>query len=376
MNDYLENPFVFSPRYRLLRHLAFWTVNILVFSFLYKGPNQSWWLQFAQSVIWVIAFIVYCYPVMYIFIPRFLLKEKLVQFFTILIIWGVAGYFFNYLYRKYVFFPFTEFMSDKMNESFGYSNPNPWAPSGYIVMNLMAGYGSGIVLFKYWVKKQKDFLNAEKEKVNAELQLLKAQVHPHFLFNTLNNIYSFSLHHSDKTPQMILKLSSLLSYMLYDCKESEVLLEKEIEIMENYIDLEKERYANRLEVSVNIEGDTRDKYITPLLLLPFLENAFKHGASEQLEKSWMSMDISVKQNLFRCKIANSKEERMTSAQKGIGIENVKKRLAYIYPGNHELRLNDEEDFFVVSLQIELHSALQPEKVKDKLVLETSKNEYL
>jgi LytS/YehU family sensor histidine kinase len=195
---------------------------------------------------------------------------------------------------------------------------------------------------------------AEKEKVNAELQLLKAQVHPHFLFNTLNNIYSFSLKNSDKTPQMILQLSSLLSYMLYDCKNDEVLLEKEIEIMRNYIDLEKERYGSRLDVSVNIEGEVKDKYVAPLLLLPFLENAFKHGASELLKDSWLSIELYTKQNMLRCKIVNSKDEMVISSTEGIGIENVKRRLAYLYPEKHELKLSDEGNFYVVSLLLELN----------------------
>ncbi len=127
-------------------------------------------------------------------------------------------------------------------------------------------------------------MQAEKAKITVELQLLKAQVHPHFLFNTLNNIYSFSLESSPKTPELILKLSSLLRYMLYDCKAEQVLLEKEIQVMKNYIDLEKERYGNKIQISLNIAGDLKGNYISPLLLLPFLENAFKHGTSDQLEK--------------------------------------------------------------------------------------------
>ena len=352
MKDYTENPFIFSPRYRLLRHLVFWTVHVLVFSFLYKLPNQSWWMTHAASAIAAVAFIIYSYPVMYGFIPRLLLKGKMVEFISVLLLWGVAGYFFNYFYRKYVFLVALILISSKIGHPMPVANINPWAPVGFIIMNMMAGYGSMIVLFKYWVRKQNDFLNAEKEKINAELQLLKAQVHPHFLFNTLNNIYSFSLEKSPKTPQMVLKLSSLLSYILYDCKASEVPLEKELGIMRNYIDLEKERYE-KLEVSQNYEGDIEDRWIAPLLLLPFLENAFKHGTSEQLSKPWLSIDVSVKQDLLRCKIVNSKNEMQVSNRNGIGIENVKKRLTYLYPGQHELKLNEEEDFFVVSLMIRL-----------------------
>jgi LytS/YehU family sensor histidine kinase len=233
-------------------------------------------------------------------------------------------------------------------------------------MNVMAGFGCMIILFKYWIKKQHEWMQAEKEKVSAELQLLKAQVHPHFLFNTLNNIYSVSLETSPKTSQLILKLSSLLNYILYECKTEHVLLEKEIKVMKDYIDLEKERYANKLEISLNIEGDIKDRYIAPLLLLPFLENAFKHGTSEQLEKPWLSMNLTVNKNTLRCKIANSKNEDVMANENGIGIMNVKKRLALLYPQMHELEISNEEDFFVVSLILQLQPALENKPIIEKI----------
>jgi two-component system, LytTR family, sensor histidine kinase AlgZ len=123
--------------------------------------------------------------------------------------------------------------------------------------------------------------------------------------------------------------------------------------MKNYIDLEKERYGNKIDISLNIEGDIKDKFIAPLLLLPFLENAFKHGTSEQVEKSWLSFDINVEQFTFRCKIANSKNEIVPVSETGIGIQNVKQRLRFLYPHKHELKLADEGVFFVVSLMLEL-----------------------
>jgi two-component system, LytTR family, sensor histidine kinase AlgZ len=336
---------------------------------LYKVPHQSWWIQHAQSAIWAVAFIIYSYPIMYFFIPRLLLKEKVVSFMTVLVVWGIAGYFFNYLYRKYVFFSLADLLNANMGLPLAYSSSSPWAPAGFIVMNLMAGYGSMIVFFKYWVKKQRELLLAEKEKATAELQLLKAQIHPHFLFNTLNNIYSFSMKGSPKTTEMIARLSSLLSYVLYDCKNNEVLLTKEIEVMKNYIDLEKERYGNWLDISINIEGDIEGKFIAPLLLLPFIENAFKHGTSEQLEKPWLSIDLSVKDSLLRFKIVNSKNEFSEARERGIGIENVQKRLSYLYEGQYDLKLSDEGNFFVVSLTMEL-SAVTTFKRPEPLPTET------
>jgi sensor histidine kinase YesM len=141
--------------------------------------------------------------------------------------------------------------------------------------------------------------------------------------------------------------------MLYDCKAGEVRLEKEVEIMKNYLDLEKERYGNKIEISWNVEGEMKDIFISPLLMLPFLENAFKHGASEQIEKPWLGVDISAANGILKFKITNSKNELTSRSDNGIGISNVKKRLEFLYPGKHELKINDEGDFFAVSLMVKL-----------------------
>jgi two-component system, LytTR family, sensor histidine kinase AlgZ len=350
MKPFNASDFIFSSRYRIWRHLLFWAIYTLLTSLLYVNYSKGLWSlqrQLFLGALWLPVRILYCYPFMYWVLPKYLLKGKYVQFGIIVLLWFIAGWFLNYLFRAYLFIP--------IQEALHFNNivKDPWMPGSFLLLTTVAGLTSIIVLFKYWYKKQQEWMQAEKEKVTAELQLLKAQVHPHFLFNTLNNIYSFSLENSPKTPGLILKLSSLLSYMLYDCKTENVLLEKEIEIMKNYIDLESERYGNKIEISWSIEGDIRDKYIAPLLMLPFLENAFKHGTSEQLEKPWLSVDISVKHDTLKCKIANSKNEYVPASIHGIGIENVKKRLGFMYPEKHELKMNDEGNFFVVSLLIEL-----------------------
>jgi len=298
------------------------------------------------------------------------LKNKYVIFSFLAILWGIGGWLLNVYFRQYLFNPIQEFLNlPPIVQGSG-------QPGSYLVLVITATFASMIVVFKYWIKTQRQWMQAEKDKITAELQLLKAQVHPHFLFNTLNNIYSFSLENSPKTPGLILKLSSLLSYMLYDCKAEEVLLEKEVEIMKNYIDLEKERYGNKIEISWNIEGEIKDKYIAPLLLLPFLENAFKHGTSEQLEKPWLSVDMSVKQDVVRCKIANSKNEFVPLSKNGIGIQNVKKRLEFLYPGKYELKMNDEGNFFVVSLLVELKIKKNNPVISSHAKLQAAENDPL
>lgn len=298
-------------------------------------------------------FIVYSYPLIYWVVPKILLKGKFIRFAIIILFWGILGWYINKFFRTYIFIP------AQLAMHFPNVVTNSTEPAGYLCLTTTT---SGIVIFaifKQWVQKQQEWMQAQKEKMMAELQLLKAQVHPHFLFNTLNNIYSFSLENSPKTPGLILKLSSLLSYMLYDCKSEEVRLEKEVEIMKNYIELEKERYGDKIEISWSAEGEIKDKFISPLLILPFLENAFKHGASEQIENPWLGVDLSVTNGVLKCKITNSKNEYGTYRSNGIGINNVRKRLEFLYPGRHDLKIKDEGDFFVVSLMVKL---ITPEPV--------------
>jgi LytS/YehU family sensor histidine kinase len=307
---------------------------------------------------------------MYWIVPRYLIREKYLTFFFVLFCWICFGLALNFAFRAFVLIPFRQEWAARTapyksidTQKFMFNYRNIFAFGSFFAMNAMLGFGCMIKMFQYWIRKQQALLQSEKEKVTAELQLLKAQVHPHFLFNTLNNIYSYSLEQSPKTPQLILKLSALLSYMLYDCKSDEVLLEKEIAVLKDYIDLEKERYGNRLDVSLNFEGDIRGKKIAPLIFLPFIENAFKHGTSGQLDKPWLSIDLSVKGSMLKCKIINSRAAAQENGQKagGIGIANVRKRLELLYPGCHELEYNSEEDYFAVSL------SLRPECINRDLV---------
>lgn len=339
------NDFIFSPRYRILRHTLFWTCWLLGWTCFWTLVGATVNVIFVRVALYIPVFIIYSYPLSHIVVPALVLKGKYPAFLGFILLWIVVGWYLNVFFLDYIFISALE----RLNLYGGNEN----TALGFHCMLVTAACVSALSLLKHWIKKQQAWLQAEREKITAQLQLLKAQLHPHFLFNTLNNIYSFSLQTSPKTPQMILKLSSLLSYMLYDCKADEVLLEKEVDVMKNYIDLEKERYGDKIDISVNIRGDIQDKYITPLLILPFLENAFKHGTSEQLEKPWMSVDIAVKGYLLQCKVVNSKNEFVPFSENGVGIQNVKQRLELLYPGKHDLKLADEGDFFVVSLLLEL-----------------------
>jgi two-component system sensor histidine kinase AlgZ len=352
MNSFLNNEFIFSSRYRVWRHVAYWSFHTSVWALFWMvmGVPLSYGRQLINMIMWVPAFILFSYPLVYYAIPQLLLKGKIIQFFFVTLAWGAFGLVIDTQYRSWVLIP--------LQQAMGLKNILPRGPLAFCYLCMTTSAASPMIIrfFKLWTIKQREWMSAQQEKITAELQLLKAQVHPHFLFNTLNNIYAFSLEQSPKTPEMILKLSSLLSYMLYDCRGEEVRLEKEIEIMKNYIDLEKERYGNSIDISWNVEGDMKDRFISPLMMLPFLENAFKHGTSEQIEKSWISVDISSRNETLNFKIANSKNEYAPYNAHGIGINNVKKRLELLYPGNYELKMNDEGSFFVVAMQLKLAGA--------------------
>ncbi|HVU96061.1 MAG TPA: histidine kinase [Puia sp.] len=343
------NEIIFYPKHKVLRHFSFWLLWLLGWTCFLSLIWSTFTDNLIRIALWIPVFITFSYPVAHIAIPKLLLNGKYLAFLGSVIFWLGVGWFLSVYYLKYASGPLLDSM--KMPRGDGYE----W--QCFLCVITTAACFSSLSLGKQWLLKQRDFLRAQQEKITAELQLLKAQVHPHFLFNTLNNIYSFSLDRSPKTPQLILQLSSLLSYMLYDCKAEEVRLEKEVEIMKDYIDLEKERYGDTIEISWTVEGDIRDVFISPLLMLPFLENAFKHGASEQIEKPWMAVDISVANNTLKFKIANSKNEYTAHSRNGIGVDNVKKRLELLYPGKHELRINDEGDFFAVSLMLKLSGSI-------------------
>ena len=204
------------------------------------------------------------------------------------------------------------------------------------------------------------FIRRQEEK-NAQLKLLKAQLNPHFLFNTLNNLYGLSVIKSDKLPQLMLKLSDLLRYSLYDTKETFVPLEKEIQYLENYISLEEIRLEDQTTIEFAKSGNIADKSIAPMLLIVFVENAFKHLGALRNEKSKVSVDIQVDgtQLFFKCinsidtSTSDLSEENLEKGKSGIGLENAKKRLNLIYPGKYQLDTTTENNQYSITLTLEV-----------------------
>ena len=208
-------------------------------------------------------------------------------------------------------------------------------------------------ILKNWHLEELKSETLARENANVELQLLKAQVHPHFLFNTLNNIYSFSLDQSPQAGTLVKKLSGMLDYMIHECEEKFVPLEKELGLIQDYMGLEKVRYGKRLDMQVDMHGDFSNKAIAPLLMIPFVENSFKHGTSQMLKHPWIKFEITMVGNQLFFMLSNSKPSlfQTNKQNKGIGLINVKKRLQLLYPGKHQLDVSETEDMFTVNMQI-------------------------
>ena len=232
---------------------------------------------------------------------------------------------------------------------------------------IILGFALTIKLVKRWWLKQKETEQLSKEKTKAELQLLKAQVHPHFLFNTLNNIYFFTLTNSTQAPVMIKKLSGMLHYILNECNLPLVPLEKEIKMIRDYMALEKIRYAEQLRMIIDITNDHSGKMITPLLLIPFVENSFKHGASKMITEPWVNLKMSIENNTLHFSMINSKPaNNETQITKGnIGLKNVTKRLELLYPGTHQLKIVSEPNGYAVYLSLQLHETNDHRIIKDE-----------
>jgi LytS/YehU family sensor histidine kinase len=207
---------------------------------------------------------------------------------------------------------------------------------------------------KSWREREMRNLELQREKADAQLQLLTAQIHPHFLFNTINNIYSQTQTESPKGSEMIMELSDLLRYILYEGRKAQVPLDRELQMLVDYVNLEKIRYGNSLEVHLDLPERTNDLWIAPLMLLPFIENCFKHGASRQLHRPWISLTIEITDDTMIMNLSNGRSgDPEKKKEGGIGIRNVRNRLGLLYPNAHQLHIEDKPDVFAVKLEMKL-----------------------
>jgi sensor histidine kinase YesM len=348
-------------RPRLARHILFWVASWVfqgfIYSFLYvsQPTKLTFTISFVESLIYLPQHIFLSYSIIYIALPFYIFRGKYWTGLTVIAAFIIVAAMLSPLTLYYVIEPFRNMMQFPQHfKGVFYS-----FMGGLRGSMTVAGFAVAIKLVKHWYLKKEENEQLEKAKLRAELEVLKGHLHPHFMFNTLNSIYSLALRNSTQTADAILQLSNLMRYMIAESAAPAISLSKEISILRNYMNLEKARIGDRLDQTLVVEGDLEGQEIAPLILLPFLENSFKHGVYPIPDPAWLTVDIRVREGELHFKVVNGKSGPIQSNVSGTGLQNVRRRLAMLYPGNHELRISEDNDTFVVSLTLMLNRILIP-----------------
>jgi two-component system, LytTR family, sensor kinase len=345
---------------RIALHIAFWSAYMtedvtLIYLWdkdLHKGTTTSQQLLFAflNSLTSLIPKLLFVYYVLYYNLPKLLNDKRdrpkyIAQLLLALIMT-------TFLYRAIsIFFQGPVIYNGSVN--FGSFFSGRW----FLEMVADIGFASGLAImikqFRLQLEGKEKEKNLIRDKLETELKFLRNQTNPHFLFNTLNNIYALARKKSDETADVVMKLSKLLRFMLYETKNEKIRIIDEIKILDDYIELEKLRYNDRLTISFLREIDNENEPIAPLILMPFVENAFKHGASESRFESFINLEMTLHEGMLEFTIENTKEQSVKRLNdENIGLTNVRRQLELLYAA-HEVSILCEDSLFKVFLKINL-----------------------
>lgn len=351
----------------IILHVLAWAILLIIPLFILYAYGNADIKKLGHPYVSMLGYLVIFYANHFWLIPRFYFKNKKKLYFLlavllVVIIWGGLLYVNSYVLPK--FNPergnFDELFR-QLEESGRISRP----PKHFRLLNyiftsiLITGFSFGLRIYNRYEETEKKSKELEKEKLNSELAFLKNQISPHFFFNTLNNIYSLIEIDPPGAQESVLKLSKLMRYLLYESEHGKVTLSSEIAFMKNYIALMKLRFSEKVELSVDFPDNFRDREIPPLLFIPFIENAFKHGIDYRAGSYILiSMDMNDHEIHFQCKNSIGKSSYDGDGQySGIGLDNIKKRLALLYPQMHTLKIEQTPEFFHVDLILHMQTAI-------------------
>ncbi len=343
-------------RYRIASHLLFWVFFLAIFSLL--GTLNTGTLDHIYNYAAMLpAQVLAAYTLNYYQVPKLLFKKRYGAFalsflLSVYLISALARWCVIHIAEPLFREEFTqesivEILSD-VPYLFGVYFPVVYIYAFIILI---------VKIIKSRFNEKHEIEILQKEKAKSELKFLKAQIQPHFLFNTLNNLYALTLSKSDLAPTVVLKLSELLDFILYQSNEPFITIEKEMELIQGFIDLEQLRYGEELDLVFEHSIDEPSTHIAPLLLVPLVENAFKHGSSGSDAKAKIHIHLMVLNQKLTFTIYNSKTEKaldkVVSKKQGIGTFNLNRQLELNYPNNHDLEVKDAEDSYWVKLSLDL-----------------------
>jgi two-component system LytT family sensor kinase len=332
---------------RWIYHVLFWVVYclfiMLMFFSFYKIPRPGFYLQL---LLFFPLEIVLVYTNFYVLMPRLLFAQKYVQYCLILLtgitVVALVNCSIHIMYAKLGNAEFT------INANFNFTT----VVGRIMELFYLIGFTTGIKLARNWMTHLQWIKEKEKQYLETELNFLKTQIQPHFFFNTLNNLYSLTLKKSDQAPEVVLKLSDLMSYMLYESGSARVALDKEIAYLQNYIEVEKLRFGQRLDVIFETSGNTEAAFIPPMVLILFIENSFKHGVKNNVHHITISISLKVENGFLYFSVINPVNmEGNRSSHEGIGLKNVRRRLDLLFGRNYQLDTEEKDKQYIVSLKM-------------------------
>lgn len=339
---------------RILAHILFWIFYFILWivtsTFMQTNPNYKH--VFFRSILFLPVDMLATYFTAYIIMLRFLFKRMYIKAFLLFIASAILIIFVQRLITVYIIIP-TQYPSRIEQYSFlpfnyFYSFINIYA----VVVLFMT-----IKLLKYWYVNQNIRMELESQNKNSEIALLRNQINPHFLFNTLNNIDTLITENPEEASDSVMRLSRIMRYMLYDSNTEYVPLSKEISYLKSFISLQKIRLKNPDSVKFEIVGTDTNRLIAPMLLIPFVENAFKHGAIN-VQSHRVLITLIVEKNYMEFDVINDISESKTISKdstQGIGLNNVKRRLELIYKDLYSLDINSENNKFIVKLKLHFYA---------------------
>lgn len=328
-----------------LYHIAFWIVyTVFVAIAVQPGRKPAEWLMYSALILFFHGLAAYFNA--YFLVNRFLYTRQIPFYILTLALTIIA-----------VSFPISIIFHRLVNNK-DIKNM-VWSWNFFLIILLTVLFTVVLImvlkLLKNWYQEEQTRKQLIQLNLETELKFLKSQINPHFLFNSLNNLYALTLKKSDSAPEVVLRLSNILRYVLYETGEGKVPLEKEVQYLSDYIELERIRLGNRVDIRFNTKGNIAGQTIEPMLFLTFVENSFKHGAAASIDHGFVDIDLDVKGHELRFTIANSKSGKQANLlnrdQGGIGLENLSKRLDILYPERHELKLTDSVDKYIVNLTL-------------------------
>lgn len=370
--------FILSDKkeYRLWRHVFFWLLWGGYFSltrylnpvaYMATGKFPDFFKSIAETFFFLLPQTFLVYPVLYFVLPYYVFKHKYIKGILWFILFYFVALFMHAIVLIYIPWDKVPWISNAKL----FLTTNTFQQKFFMAyLASIQGSITGVALassfkmFKHYYSRTVRNQQLQQENSEAQMRLLMAQVQPHFMFNTLNNIYSQAQEESPKSAKMIMELAQILRYILSEGKKDRVPLENELEMVVDYINLEKIRYDDKLDLHYSLPKSVKDFSIAPLLLLPLVENSFKHGASKMINKPWINIKAELHNHVFSITLMNGKREVMASYQnrKGTGIDNVRRRLELLYPNRHTFEIKDEPDVYIVNLKIDLDNKDSAKKI--------------